>query len=92
MALISDVSFLLQGFDTSLETLFEIVCHPQEYISHCAEETGGVSVTIKCSFLYVCIIGLIQENKSVSSTNMLVLAHGQSSQSNIFLLMNKLNH
>lgn len=47
MALIFDVSFLLQGFDTSLETLYETVCHPQERISHCTEEKGDVTVTIK---------------------------------------------
>ena len=51
MALISDVSFLLQGFDTSLETLFEIVCHAQAHVSHCTEENRDVMVTIKCSFI-----------------------------------------
>jgi hypothetical protein len=56
MALISDVSFLLQGFDTSLETLFEIVCHVQEYISHCTEEEVDVMITIKCRFLYVLMV------------------------------------
>jgi hypothetical protein len=60
MALISDVSFLLQGFDTSLETLFEIVCQAQERISHCTEEKVDV---IKCGFIRVCIYSLIQENK-----------------------------
>jgi hypothetical protein len=62
MALISDVSFLLQEFDTRLETLFEIVCHAQEHISHCTEENGD-AITVKCGFIYVCIYGLIQENK-----------------------------
>jgi hypothetical protein len=63
MALISDVSFLLQEFDTSLETLFETVCHAQEHISHCTEEKGDAMVTVKYGFMYVCIYGLIQENK-----------------------------
>jgi len=63
MALISDVSFLLQGFDTSLETLFEIVCQAQEHISHCTEEKVDVMVKIKCGFIYVCIYSLIQGNK-----------------------------
>jgi len=51
MAVISDLSFLLQGFDTSLGTLFEVVCHAQEHISHCIEENGDVMVTTKCSFM-----------------------------------------
>jgi len=63
MALISDVSFLLQEFDTSLETLFEIVCRAQEHISHCTEEKGDAMLTVNCGFMYVCVYGLFQENK-----------------------------
>jgi hypothetical protein len=56
MVLISDVSFLLQGFDTSFETLFEIVCHVQEYISHCTEEKDDVMIRTKCSFLCILMV------------------------------------
>jgi hypothetical protein len=61
MALISDVSFLLQGFDTRLETLFKIVFQAQEHFSHCTEEKVDIMITIKCGIIYVCIYRLIPE-------------------------------